>query len=74
MTAEEARIEMAKLHFIRTNVAETLRIRGNINQSESKRLTGKDWEMSSIYFLPKIHKKKVETTGTFAVRPIMAAI
>lgn len=74
MTAEKARLEMAKLHFTRTNVAETLRIKGNISQSEFKRLTSKDWEMPSIYFLPKIHKKKVEITGTFAGRPIMAAI
>lgn len=58
----------------RNKLITSLRIGGFVTNAEATRLRAWEGACPSIYFLPKIHKKKRHDTGTFPGRPIMAAV
>ena len=67
----------ARLADIRTAVEDStheLRDSGCITRSEAERLLALPYKVPAIYFQPKIHKEKRGDTGTYAGRPIMAAV
>lgn len=74
ITLNEATKEMANLHWTRLNLSRTLVMEKCITKTEAKRLTEREWEIPGIYFLPKVHKKKLAETGSYAGRPILAAV
>lgn len=64
----------AELRTKKVEVVNILTSRGNITRNEGSRICSEANELPCIYFLPKIHKPKRSDTGTFAGRPIIAAI
>ena len=74
LSQEEAEAAYVSLRDRKTAVTNTLHKGGFITATEQTNLQEESFKMPSIYFLPKIHKEKREDTGTFAGRPIIAAV
>lgn len=74
LTRQQAEASYHTLHQTKIALAEALRRGGNITKTEQERILAEQVRIPAIYFLPKIHKAKREDTGTFAARPITAAV
>ena len=74
LSQAEAMSVYRTLRNIRGEIINILTSRGNITRSEGARIAAEATEVPCIYFLPKIHKPKRPDTGTFAGRPIIAAV
>lgn len=74
LSREEAISLYAELRTKKVEVVNILTSRGNITRGEGSRICSEASDLPCIYFLPKIHKPKRSDTGTFAGRPIIAAV
>ena len=74
LSKEGADAAYTSLFDQKTAVTNALHKGGFITATEQTNLLEESYKMPSIYFLPKIHKEKREDTGTFAGRPIIAAV
>ena len=74
LSKADAELAYSALSTVKADITAQLKVDGNITTSEADRLLSEENRMPGIYFLPKIHKEKREDTGTFAGRPITAAV
>ena len=74
LTKTEAEARFSNIRELAKTLTLELRNGECITRAEADRFLQVEPKMPSIYFLPKIHKKKREDTNTFAGRPILAAV
>ncbi len=74
LSEDELNMALTDVASLKKQLIKRLNTGGHITASESKRLLDEAFTAPSVYFLPKIHKDKRPDTGTFAGRPIIAAI
>lgn len=71
LTKEEYEKQLKETHVAIMDAAENLYRTGRIKKNELEAIKEAIPRGSAIYFLCKIHKKKLEATGTFPGRPIV---
>ena len=74
LTETDAATSLETTRKSRDNISLILHQGGHINTKDLNNIQERPPKASAIYFLPKIHKEKRQDTGTFAGRPILAAM